>query len=72
MDIKGIITVFIFIMPGVIALLGALFNWDWFYQTRMAEFFVNSFGRVGSRFFYGVLGVMLILASLSILRNILI
>ncbi|MGL4779796.1 MAG: immunity 17 family protein [Bacteroidales bacterium] len=71
MDIKGLFTSVIFILPGAIAFLAAVFNWNWFYQTKTAAFFVDSFGRPGARLFYGALGLLLIFAALMILRTIL-
>lgn len=66
MDIKPFFSAFIFALPGIVALLAALFNWDWFYETRTASFFVNQMGRGSARLFYGLLGAMLLVAGVLI------
>ena len=50
----------IFSAAGVTALLAALFNWDWFFTARNTQFIVNNVGRRQARWFYGVLGLILI------------
>lgn len=69
MDIKGYFTSFIFILPGIIALLAALFNWSWFFSSRSASYFVETLGRSGARLFYALLGVLFIVAAVMILHS---
>lgn len=69
MDLKGYFTSFIFILPGLIAVLAALFDWSWFFSTRSASFFVDTFGRAGARLFYGMLGLLFIVAAIMILQS---
>ncbi|MGL4412185.1 MAG: immunity 17 family protein [Bacteroidales bacterium] len=66
MDIKPYFSAFIFALPGAIALMAALLNWEWFYKTRTASFFVDQLGRIGARIFYSILGALLIVASIVI------
>ena len=42
---------------GVFSILASIFNCDWFFNHRKAEFFVRTFGRNGARAFYFVLGL---------------
>jgi hypothetical protein len=51
---------------GIFCIGAALLDWDWFFDNWRASFFVDVFGRGGARIFYGVLGIGLILASLSL------
>jgi hypothetical protein len=51
---------------GLVTLLGALFDWDWFMEHRKARFFTEMLGRGGARVFYGVLGVVLVFVALTV------
>ncbi|MEG2856569.1 immunity 17 family protein, partial [Bacteroides sp.] len=46
----------IFALGGAVALLAALFNWEWFFGARNAQSVVRSVGRPRARWFYGVVG----------------
>ena len=48
---------------GLITVLGAAFNWDWFFDNAKARPFVKWFGREGARVFYGVLGCVIVALS---------
>ncbi len=50
----------IFALAGIISLLAALFNWNWFFTARNAQSIVRNVGRKRARLFYGVLGIILI------------
>ena len=45
---------------GVFAVIGAVSNWAWFFESRKGRSFVKLFGRGGARVFYVLLGVFLI------------
>lgn len=47
----------VFLVGGLIAIAGGLFNWDWFMDNPKAQVFVNKFGRSGARVFYCALGL---------------
>ncbi|WP_297328440.1 immunity 17 family protein [uncultured Bacteroides sp.] len=59
----------IFVLAGVLSLLAALFDWDWFFTARNAQFIVRNVGRKQARWFYGVLGIILISMALFFLMN---
>ena len=53
----------IFLITGVVALLAALLDWDWFFTTENARFLVKKFKRTGARWIYGAIGVLFIAAA---------
>ncbi|MDR1356155.1 MAG: immunity 17 family protein [Tannerellaceae bacterium] len=57
------IVLFIFVATGIIALTSAVFDFDWYFQSRRAAVFVSWLGRNGARLFYGLLGLTLIAAG---------
>jgi hypothetical protein len=56
---------------GIFSVCGAVFDWDWFLNSRKAEFFVSMFGRSGARIFYVVLGLFLVIMGLLLTLGIL-
>ena len=50
----------IFALAGVVALLAALLNWEWFFSALNAQSVVRYAGRRKARLFYGILGLVLI------------
>ena len=50
----------IFALAGIVSLLGAWLNWDWFFTTRNAQTIVRNVGRNRARLFYGILGIIII------------
>ena len=50
----------IFALAGTLSLLAALLDWDWFFTARNAQFVVRNVGRRQARWFYGVLGAILL------------
>ncbi|NQZ60062.1 MAG: hypothetical protein HRT88_21635 [Lentisphaeraceae bacterium] len=45
------------IVLGLFAITGAVFDWDWFMNSKKAQVWLNLFGRQGTRFFYAILGL---------------
>ena len=54
----------IFVAAGLTALLASIFNWEWFFTTKNADFIVKNLGRRGGRIIYGAVGVLLITAAI--------
>lgn len=50
----------LFVFVGLLALLAALFNWDWFFTAQNTQFVVANVGRKQARLFYAVIGVLMI------------
>lgn len=59
----------IFALAGIISLLASVFNWNWFFTARNSQFIVQNVGRRQARWFYGVLGIILIGMSVFFLLN---
>lgn len=59
----------IFATAGILSLLASLLDWDWFFTARNAEFVVRNVGRRQARWFYGVLGIILIGMSVFFYLN---
>lgn len=49
----------VFAAIGLFSLMGAVLNWDWYFNNRRARGVVAIFGRNGARIFYGILGVFI-------------
>ena len=50
----------LFGLVGLLAVLAAIFNWDWFFMAQNSQFIVKNAGRRQARFFYGAIGCLLI------------
>ena len=50
----------IFAMAGILSLLAAVGNWEWFFTSRSAQSLVRWRGRKAARIFYAVLGIVFI------------
>ncbi len=51
---------------GLLTIAAAILDWDWFFNSSRAKFFVDRFGRNGARTFYVVLGTAIIFISFLI------
>ncbi len=59
----------LFFLAGLVSILAASLDWDWFFNSQNARFFVHRFGRKRARLFYGILGFMLIIMSLLLIMS---
>lgn len=50
----------LFALSGLIAILAAVLNWNWFFNARNAQLIVANTGRQRARLFYGLLGIILV------------
>ena len=53
----------VFALAGILSLLAAVLDWDWFFTAQNTQFIVRSLGRRRARWFYGVLGVVLMVMA---------
>lgn len=54
----------IFVVVGLIAIGASLFNWDWFFKAQNTQFIVHNVGRKHARFFYALLGGLMIATAI--------
>ena len=59
-----LLEIFIF-GAGIFSIVSSIFNFDFYFESRKARFFVSIFGRNGARVFYGILGLFLIILGLK-------
>ncbi len=50
----------LFVLVGLLAVLAAVFNWDWFFTAHNSQFIVKNVGRRQARLFYAALGCLMI------------
>ncbi|MDM8154375.1 immunity 17 family protein [Bacteroides gallinaceum] len=50
----------LFVLVGTLALLAALFNWEWFFTAQNTRFIVANAGRKRARLFYAAIGILMI------------
>lgn len=54
----------LFALAGVVSILAAVLNWDWFFNTQNVQFIVKNVGRKRARLFYGILGLILVATAI--------
>lgn len=54
----------IFMLAGIISLLAAVLDWEWFFTSHNTRGLVKSIGRKRARICYGALGIILIGAAI--------
>lgn len=59
----------IFAAAGIISVLAAVLDWEWFFTARNTQFAVRSVGRRRARLFYGVLGLILMATAVFFFLN---
>ncbi|WP_455673529.1 immunity 17 family protein [Phocaeicola sp.] len=60
----------IFVLVGLLAILAALFDWDWFFTAQNTQFIVSNVGRQRARMFYAVLGILMIGTGIYFFLNV--
>jgi len=53
-----LILFYLMIGVGVLTLIAALTNWEWFFKQRRAQSLIKLMGRNGARVFYALLGTL--------------
>jgi len=53
----------VMIAAGSFAICGAAFDWDFFMNSRKAQFWIMLLGRPGTRIFYGLLGAIVVVVG---------
>lgn len=60
----------IFVLVGLLAILAALFNWNWFFTAHNTQFIVSNVGRSRARLFYALLGALMIATGIYFFMNV--
>ncbi|HEV8321267.1 MAG TPA: immunity 17 family protein [Myxococcota bacterium] len=60
MSDRSLVVSLVCLGAGAFSLLGAWYDWDFFFNSRRAWLFVTLFGRTGARVFYALVGLSLI------------
>ena len=47
-------------LVGLLSVLAAICNWNWFFTAQNAQLIVRNVGRKRARLFYGLLGIIMI------------
>lgn len=55
----------LFIVVGVFVLLVSIMNWDWYFNSTKAQRLISLIGRTGTRIFYAVVALLLILFGIG-------
>ena len=53
----------VFAVTGLLSVLAAVFNWEWFFTAHNSQFIVRNLGRNKARIFYALLGIGMIAAG---------
>ncbi len=51
----------LFIVVGVFILIVSIMNWDWYFDSTKAQRLIRLIGRTGTRIFYGIISLLLII-----------
>lgn len=57
---KQLIIIVLASLSGLFIILASLLDWDFFFESKRAQFFVKKIGRSGARIMYSLLGFFLI------------
>ena len=49
----------IFVIAGLVSMLAAIFNWDWFFEAKNTRYIVANAGRTRARLFYAAIGLLM-------------
>jgi hypothetical protein len=57
---------YLMVAAGLFVLAGSVFNWDWYWERRRTQVWVDLFGRTSARIFYAVLGLVIMAGGVLI------
>lgn len=69
--IPAIIVLSLFLISGLLALGAALANWNWFFNSKNCRIFTSRLTRTQARWLYGILGILILLMTAVIARDLL-
>lgn len=59
----------VFAVTGLLSVLAAVFNWEWFFQTSNARMLAGKMPRRYARIIYFVIGCLILLMNSVVLRE---
>jgi hypothetical protein len=57
----------VFLLAGIVLLLGAVYRWDWMLRSRRSRFMVERLGIEQGRVTYSAIGIVLIIIALLVM-----
>lgn len=69
--IPAIIVLCLFLTSGILSLGAAMANWEWFFNSKNCRIFTSRLSRRQARWLYGLLGVLILLMTAVIARDLL-
>lgn len=49
----------LFVLVGLLSVLAAIYNWNWFFTAQNTQFIVRNVGRKQARWFYALIGILM-------------
>jgi small neutral amino acid transporter SnatA (MarC family) len=59
----------LFIVVGVFVLIVSIMNWDWYFNSTKAQRLIRLIGRTGSRIFYSIIGLLLVIIGIGLITG---
>ncbi|MEG1585239.1 MAG: immunity 17 family protein [Bacteroidales bacterium] len=59
----------LFLIIGAFSFLAGILNWNWFFHSVNASIFLRWFGRTGARYFYGTIGIIVVVIGILMLSG---
>ena len=59
----------VFIILGLLSIMAASLNWDWFFKENNSQFIVSNVGRKQARLFYAAIGCVMIATGIFFFLN---
>ncbi len=67
---KETFTQILFMAAGIFSILGAYFEWNFFYKNRKVQRIIRLFGPSGAKIFYIVIGIIIFSIALLDMTNV--
>ncbi len=67
---KETFTQILFMAAGIFSILGAYFEWNFFYKNRKVQRIIKLFGPSGAKIFYIVIGIIIFSIALLDMTNV--
>jgi hypothetical protein len=64
LTIGAIITAAIFAIVGLLSVVAAIANWDWFFNSLNAQLYTGRMSRRAARIIYFILGVLILIMAI--------